>query len=77
MLGLHIKAKKRQNIIMKSSLGKHQLVTREDIDFENKALQRKIQKEGGAYFLKSDLEKMNFVLKLEVESAMRKICEND
>jgi hypothetical protein len=51
-------------------------ISEADIKHRNKELQRKVFNEGGAYFMKSDLENMNFVVRLEIEQAMRKLVKD-
>jgi hypothetical protein len=48
-------------------------VTKDDIDRKNRDLQRRIADEGGAYFMKDDLEKINFVLALEIKQANKRV----
>jgi hypothetical protein len=48
----------------------------DDIKMRNRELQLKVHNEGGAYFFKSDLENINFILRLEIEQAMKKILNS-
>jgi hypothetical protein len=50
-------------------------LSKDDIERKNRELQRRIADEGGAYFMRADLENINFVLSLEIKQANKKVID--
>lgn len=59
---------------LKSSLA-NAPASKDDIGRENREYQRRIAEEGGAYFMRIDLEKINFVLAQEIKQANKRIID--